>query len=564
MDRPSSKIRSTRPFRCAKIARACGKIAAILFGAAAPAGRPDTLYRDTMTAIMMDAIIELDEHDDIHTVRDRLATANSPRVILSVPWDAPVLHQTVDVQIVRRFAEVQHIDVAIVSPEGEVRTMAHEAGLPVFRSADAAQRQTRWHQLPAEDDEEEKPWQPSARKTREARRAAVERDQSDVQVRKRHPAWRIVKLPLILIVLVVLTGAALFIIPQAEITLVPSSTRLIVTLNVIADPEATKIDAVTAHVPATQITTIVRNLVTVPTTGKRGIPESRASGNVIFVNQLNTPVTVGKGTAVRTTASGQATRFILTEDVAVPAGIGAQAQGRVEAVELGGGGNVPANFINEVEGVAALAVRVSNPEPLTGGGEKEVAAAASADRDTAREAIKPKLRESALQQLQAQLGPGEFVIAESLSGNILEETFDHEITEQADQLSLLMRVEYSALKVSSEDANRLVFTAMENQAPANYELIPEGLSFQRGGAAAVEGSDTLFQFAMQGVGYAAADLNIGQATRRILGKSLAEARDVLKQALPLKNDPVIVIKPDWFPWLPWLGIRIQTTVDPTG
>ncbi len=513
----------------------------------------------------MTAIIELDEHDDLHTVRDRLATANDPRVILVVPWDAPVLRQTVDLHLVRRFAEVQHIEVALVSPEGEVRTTAHEAGLPVFRSVEAAQRKTRWQRLPDEDDDdEEKPWQPSARKMREARRAAVERDQSDVQVRRRHPAWRLIKLPLMLMVLAVLIGAAMVIIPQAEITLVPSSTRLIVTVNIIADPEVTEIDPFTARVPATQITTIVRQLITVPTTGKRGVPESRASGTVIFVNQLNTPVTVGKGTAVRTTASSQATRFILTEDVPVPGGIGAQAQGRVEAVELGASGNVPANFINEVEGVAALAVRISNPEPLTGGGEREVAAVASEDRDTAREAIKPKLRETALQQLQAALGPGEFVIAESLSGNILEETFDHEITEQADQLSLLMRVEYTAVKVSSEDANRLVLTAMENQAPANYQLIPEGLSFQRGGAAAVEGSDTLFQFAMQGVGYAAADLNIGQATRRITGKSIAEATDLLRQALPLKSDPTIKITPDWFPWLPWLSIRIQTDVNPAG
>ena len=511
----------------------------------------------------MTAIIELDEHDDLHTVRDRLATANDSRVILVVPWDSPVLRQTVDLHIVRRFAEEQRIEVALVSPEGEVRTTAHEAGWPAFRSVEAAQRKTRWHAVHDEDDEE-KPWQPSARKTREARRAAVERDQSDVQARKRHPAWRFVKLPLVLGVLVVLAGAALVIIPQAQVTLVPSSTRIIVTVNVIADPEATEIDPVTAHVPATTVTTVVRELITVPTTGKRGIPSARAGGLVIFVNQLNTPVTVGKGTAVRTTASGQAVRFILTEDVPVPGGIGAQAQGRVEAVELGATGNVPANFINEVEGAAALAVRVSNPEPLTGGGEREVAAVASDDRDTAREAIRPKLREVALQQLQADLGPGEFIIAESLAGNILEETFDHEITEQADQLALLMRVEYTAVKVASEDANRLVFTAMENQAPENYQLIPEGLSFQRGGAGPVEGSDTLYQFAMQGVGYAAADLDISRATRRITGKSVAEARELLKQALPLKADPAITVTPEWFPWLPWLSIRIQTDVNPAG
>ena len=261
-----------------------------------------------------------------------------------------------------------------------------------------------------------------------------------------------------LIVFVVLAGAALAIIPHADDYAGAALHQIIVTLNVIADPEATEVDPLTAHIPSEQVTTVVRDLITIPTTGKRGLPDSRASGNVIFVNQLNTPVTVGKGTAVRTTASSQAVRFILTEDVQVPGGIGAQAQGKVEAVELGATGNVPANFINEVEGVAALAVRVSNPEPLTGGGEKEVQAVASADRDTAREAIKPQLREAALQQLQAELGPGEFIIAESIGGTILEETFDHEITEQADQLTLLMRVAYTAQKVAGEDANRLVLT----------------------------------------------------------------------------------------------------------
>ena len=512
----------------------------------------------------MDAIIELDEHDDLHTVRDRLAMAQQPRVILSVPWDAPALRQTVDLQIVRRFAETNQIAVALVSPESEVRTAAREVGLPVFRSVKAAQRKALWPKRPDDDDDELKPWQPSARQTREARHAAVERDQADAHARKRHPAWRVLKYALALIVLGVLAGAAAAIIPHAAIALVPSSTQIIVTLNVIADPAATAIDPMTAHIPAGQVETVVRDLITISTTGRRGLPDSRASGNVIFVNQLNTPVTVGKGTAVRTTASSQAVRFILTADVQVPGGIGAQSQGRVEAVELGATGNVPANFINEVEGVAALAVRISNPAPLTGGSEKEVPAVAPEDRDTAREAIKPQLRAAALQQLEAALGPGEFLIAESISGNILEEMFDHEIAEQADQLTLLMRVAYTAQKVAGEDANRLVLTAMQNQAPENYALVPTGLSFQRGGAGPVAGSDTLYQFAMQGVGYAVADLNIGQATRRITGKSISDARDLLKQALPLKRDPVIVVSPEWFPWLPWLSFRIQTDVNPAG
>jgi len=90
------------------------------------------------------------------------------------------------------------------------------------------------------------------------------------------------------------------------------------------------------------------------------------------------------------------------------------------------------------------------------------------------------------------------------------------------------------------------------------------LSFQRGGSQPVPGSDKLFQFQMQGVGYAAADLDIGRATHQITGKPIATARDLLKASLPLKSDPVIRIYPDWFPWIPWLSFRINTDVLPQG
>jgi len=508
-------------------------------------------------------IIELEDHDNVDTIRDRILTADSARVLLVVPWDSPSLRKLVDMQVVTRFGEANGIDVAIVSTEGEIRTAAHDAGLPAFRSVNAAQRKAQWHKPHAEDDELE-PWAPSKRKRREAQRAAVERDRANAQANRRHPAWIALKIGVFIAVLLVFVFAALAIIPHAEIVLVPQSTKITATINVIADPAAEEVDALTGHVPSSEVKTTVRDTITVPTTGKKSIPEARAQGRVIFVNQLNSPVRISKGTLVRTTATGRAIRYVLTQDVEVPAGINAQAEGIVEAVEVGAASNVDANLINEIEGVAALAARVSNPDPMGGGGDKEVKAVDAADRETANELIKPKLRESALKQLQAQLGPGEFIIPESLSGNILESTFDHEITEQADDLTLLMRVAYTAKKVKSEDANSLVFGALQAQTPPDYGLVSEGLSFQRGEVTAVPETEDLYQFPMQGTGYAAASLEVGQAVKGIAGKSIDEARGLLQEALRLKKTPQITVFPQWFPSLPWLTFRIQTSVDPQG
>jgi hypothetical protein len=508
-------------------------------------------------------VIELEDHDDINTIRDRILTAQGARVLLVIPWDSPSLRKSVDLQVVQRFGEANGIEVAIVSTEGEVRTAAHEAGLPAFRSVNAAQRKSRWHKPPAEEDELG-PWTPSKRKRREAQRAAVERDHADAQGRRRHPAWIALKIGIFVAVLLVFVFVALAIIPNAQIVLVPQSTKITAAINVITDPQAVEVDALTGHVPSSEVKTTVRDTITVPTTGKKSLPESRARGRVIFVNQLNSPVRISQGTLVRTTATGRAIRYVLTQDVDVPAGINAQAEGIVEAVEVGAAGNVDANLINEIEGVAALAARVSNPEPMGGGGDKEVKAVDAADRDTANEQIKPKLREAALKQLQAQLGPGEFIIPESLSGTILESTFDHEITEQADELTLLMRVAYTAQKVKSEDANSLVFSALQAQTPPDYELIPEGMSFQRGDVSAVPETEDQYQFPMQGTGFAAANLEVGKAVKAIAGKSADEARALLQEALRLKKTPQITVFPKWFPTLPWLTFRIQTSVDPQG
>lgn len=511
----------------------------------------------------MEQIIELTEHDDVHSIRDRLALAQSPRVLLVLPWDSPVLRHAVDLQIIQRFAAANQIEVGIVSEEAEARLVIRETGLPVFRSIDSAQRKKQWTK-PIDEEDELAPWKPSLKRKREAEQAAVERDQMTAQSHQRSPYRHFFKYALVSVVAMALILAAGAVIPSARIVLVPRTTQVVANVNVIADPDTSGVDAISAHVQAEEVPLDVRDQVTVPTTGKKDIPQSRATGRVIFVNQLNTPIRVSQGTAVRTSSGSQAVRFILTQDVDVPGGIGAQAEGTLEAVEPGYQGNVPANFINEVEGVASLAVRVTNPEAMTGGGAKEVPSVDPVDRETATAQLTKILRDDAQKQLQAKLGADEFIIPESLSGNILEATFDHEVTEEADQLTLLMRVHYTILKVSSADANSLVFTAMQHQAPPGYELIPEGLSFQRGTASPVEGSDTWFQFQMQGVGYAAANLDIAHAAKVITGKPIGTASDTLKELLPLKRDPEITTIPSWFPWIPWLTFRIHTEVNPQG
>src|SRR5512144_2260548 len=102
-------------------------------------------------------IIELEDHDDVNTIRDRLITAQGLRVLLVIPWDSPSLRKPVDMQVVQRCGEANGIDVAIVSAESEVRAAAHDVGLPAFRSVNTAQRKAHWHST-HDDADEQKSW----------------------------------------------------------------------------------------------------------------------------------------------------------------------------------------------------------------------------------------------------------------------------------------------------------------------------------------------------------------------------------------------------------------------
>lgn len=507
----------------------------------------------------MEQILELHEHEDVHSIRDRLEFAGSSRVLLVIPPFGEVLKRRLDLQLIQRFAQEKRLEIALVTRDLDRRTLARELGLPVFFSVEAGQRRARWRS----DDDDFGPYRPPDRG--EARRAARDRDARLAPNETRHKLWLITKAGLIGLVALALIVSAIATLPSAEVYLVPQSERIVSNVTIVVDPELEAIDVAGGRVPARSISTDVLGKITIPTTGKKAIPTSRATGVVFFVNQLNIPFRVQKGTAVRTSAGAQATRFIVTSDVEVPAGIGAQAQAPIEAVEAGVLGNVPSNFINEIEGVAALSLRVSNPDATKGGGDREVAAVDLADLDTARALLIEQLKTQAIAQASAgELESFEFLLPSSLTVEfVLDATFDKEVTEQATELTLQMHVRFDALAVSNEDANAIVLARMQAESPAAYGLRPDGLTFQRAAETPI-GDTGRYALEMQGIGYASADIDVNGALKSIAGKPIGTAVRLLEDTLPLQKSPHITVYPAWFPIVPFLPVRMNAVVDASG
>jgi hypothetical protein len=510
----------------------------------------------------MEQILELHEHEDVHSIRDRLAFAQAERVLLVIPPFGDVLKKRIDLQLVQRYAAEKRLEIALVTRDLNQRALAAELGVPTFFTVEAGQRRPRWRR---NGDDDFGPYHPPDRS--EAHRAAHDRDARVVLSadETRHKIWTYFKYGLAGVVALSIIVSAVAVLPSAEVYLVPQSERVVVNAAVVVDPDLEAVDLAAGRAPARTVSAEIRGLKTISTTGKKSIPTTRSTGVVFFVNQLNIPFRVQKGTVVRTSAGAQATRFVVTADVDVPAGIGAQAQAPIEAVEVGALGNVPANFINEIEGVAALSLRVSNPDSTKGGGDREVTAVDPSDLVAARELLLGELKQQALVDLaQNELSPSEFLLSSSLAVDaVLDATFDKEVTEEATELTLQMRVAFSALAVDSEDANAIVFAAMQAQSSSGYGLLPEGLVFQRSTEEPI-GETGEYRFEMQGIGYASAGIDVGRALRSIAGKPVGSAAEILQHSLPLQQPPRITIYPSWFPLVPLLPVRMNAVVDASG
>ncbi len=503
----------------------------------------------------MEQIVYLDSTDDILTIRDRLNLAQAGRVLLVIPPYSDVLRSRVDLRLVQRQAQQSRVEVALVTRDSEIRREAREIELPVFSSIEQGQTRRRWRR----SEEDDETWMPG--RSDEAWRAAAARQANTrvsrpVFVMKHILAWA-----MFIGVFVAFGAAAILTVPSAQIVLIPHSEPINITTYVALDSDLEKIDVVGARVPATYVSVQVEGNAQVATTGKKAIPSSTSKGAVVFINQLGIPINIPKGTAVRTSAFGTVIRYFTTADVTVPGGFGAQVEAPIEAMEPGEFANVPANLINEVEGVAAISVKVTNSQPTSGGGSLEAPAVTQEDRDRVRSQLLQQLVQDAYIQMQNGLEDQEFIPAESLFvSEVLDETYDRFVTEEAPVLSLQMQVTVLGLKVDMQEANALVYADMVSRVPEGYELIADKLAFKRGEIIlpADANGDILMQ--MSGTGYVAARFDQDQIRRDIAGKSVDDAANYLARELPLQVGPDIDVKPGWLGRVPWLPLRIEIEV----
>ena len=574
----------------------------------------------------------LDPDDTVNSVIDRLEWTDAERVILVIPLDTLAVAQRLDLLRVLRHATKNRIRIGLVTVEPEQRAIGRELGIPVFSSVEHAQS-SRWRRKllsfpnptvhpPGRQDKRKHPSELRPADSRVSGYVLLGMTLGAVLVlgydlltitrldfrllgqdvltgvvggmaaglivflltwllRRNLPRlyrglrWASMTVVFVLGILAPL-GAGYVIVPAARLTLTPAQTQLaaIARITVVVpapgqESDLQGIDFQGQRIAGRRVSAEVGGEAVAAATGTSDVPSSRATGTVVFSNLLAQDYTVGRNTAVRTSA-GTPVRFVTTGDVMVPPS--GQAAIGIEALEPGPDGNVDVGMINQVEGAAARAVRVTNPEPGRGGGVSQVRAVTQSDREVLRRSVLSELRaqgyQSVLTRPEAEGGlkEGEYLVPGSVRVfQVLHETYDRFATEEAESVKLEMRVSVTGVVVDLADAYNLARHVLSLRLPERYELIEIGYRPGLMGDNVI-GEGTL-SFYVDAAGVAEARLEHDQVKQWLRGKPYEEGIALLNAALenrdlPVTELPKIQIWPEWaakrFPSLIWRMQVVET------
>lgn len=504
--------------------------------------------------------IQLETGDDAASVRDRLSFLRGQRVLLIWPEEGTILTRKLDLVLIQREAMRRNVRLALVTHDPQVIQNAAELNISTFETIGASER-GRWRRGRSKvfTSRYQRPQDEPIPDDLKEVASRIYAEETALQKR-----WRRIRLLITLVVLLILTGALTYIfLPSARVNLTPAQGQITTQVELVADPNTTSIDVENRIIPATKLSVQVEDTGTIETSGSQDLGDAPAVGSVVFINQTEQEIIIPADTIVITSA-GIPIQFRTTQDAILSAGVGLQVEVPIEALPTSAGeiGNVEAGVINTVLGNLAQQITVRNLAPTTGGATQSRRAVTEEDRARLLEMVRQQLQARAYVEMEPRLSEGQFIILETV--RIAEErsdwmTFNADVGDVADTLSLTMRVVVEATAVDELFGQQIAYAELSKQVADGQFIRPNSVTYQRGAVTGVDPLTGQIRFSMSGDGEVVSEIDTEALRERLAGRSMNDAMAYLVSELPLQQGtvPQIVVSPDWFGNLPLLPMRIE-------
>jgi hypothetical protein len=247
--------------------------------------------------------------------------------------------------------------------------------------------------------------------------------------------------------------------------------------------------------------------------------------------------------------------------VLVPGAVFATTKVGVRSLVEGPAGNTEKLVVARIEGSLSSLLYVANDSPLAGGDKRLVTYVTNEDRAALREQVLNKLKEEARGKLEVRILQGEFVAPETIRPvNVLEETYDKAVNEEATSLALKMRVFFTSTFVDGQKANDVAQQALTKKIKPGFQMLPQSVQVTPKEVQRVEGDTVTFLMLAQGS--AVASFDEGKIRSDLAGKTLAEAQLYLDSLPNQAERPKIEIFPGWLGRIARWDFRIYINVAP--
>jgi hypothetical protein len=491
-------------------------------------------------------IIQLNKNDDYISVRDKMSWSQTGRILLVWPREGHVLETRLELNLVKRHANMLGAQLALVSQSSEVRLIAQEIGIPVFSNLRLAQ-DSHWRMG--------KPKNLNLQRiethTRRENLGKLIHPQSISWLN--HPTIRLICFGISVLALFIL---AIFILPSAKLELIPNTDTQSITLSIITDPSLKTINLSTGSLPVYTQEVVVEGRDSLRTTGTVIIPDQAATANLRFTNNSNQKIYLLVDTVV-TTLGSDPIRFITSLDNSITVEPGESVNLSAHAIQPGASGNLPANSLVAVEGDLGLELSVTNPAATYGGSDAPVPAPNNRDLRALRERLHENLAKAALAEIQSKLPSEDLIITPTVrSIETLEEVFTPGVGEPGKNLDLAMRLKFQTQVVSGEILRSLVIPIMDANLSSGYNSIPDTLELTSLTTPTL-GEDGKTQWLLQAQRKVQSDIATHQVVDKVKGLSIPIAIEILNDSLALNGQTKITLTPRWWPRLPFIPMRIE-------
>ncbi len=496
---------------------------------------------------MKTQVIQLDTHDDVISIRDKMSWSKSERILLVLPRGSAILTRPLDMQLLQRHAVRLGAQVALVTKSSSVRENAQKFGIPVFRVVKTAQRKV-WEFLP----EVQRP----------ARRTAP----VDLRVRRHEifpveQRWRTI--PQVRIAFFSMAILAVFILlllffPSATIRLAPQTRLQELALSINASPTITSVN-LTGSIPARLISTVVEKKKSVDVTGSIQAPDTRAAGKVLFRNLTNETIGIPAGTIIRT-GGNPSVRFVTTIDSVLAGPAGKTVEVAVRALEAGSKGNLDAEALVAIEGDLGASLAVTNPAAIGGGTDIRKPAPSDSDRRNVYQSLQREILSDCGSTLQDELEGYDLAFPDTLEiSQVISETYFPAPNQAGDSLTLTLNVQCQIQYAAEADMYGLLNMVMDLNIPAGFEAGPESEIAAVAGIPVTD-ADGSTHWEVNAQRTLRVILDEQAAVQLAQGRARGQAARSIFTAMELESLPEISTNPGWWPWVPLFPFRISIEV----